>query len=103
MFTFFGTVHAVAERRHAKSHPPHDLVRVRRRPGSHGKVRDTQGRPVLRHRHARGLEQMRVTSGCVGNGFGWTILAGAHWRAHQRTRSVLYVGGALRQSHAEKR
>jgi len=95
-YTFSDAVCTIAERRHAKSHPPYDLVRMRRRSWRHGKVRDAQRRPVLRYRYARRLEQVRVASGHVGDGFGWAVHAGAHRRANQRTRSVLYAGGALR-------
>lgn len=76
---------------------------MRRRPGRHGKIRDAEGCSVLRRQHARGLEQVRVSSGHVGDGVGRTVFAGPHRRADRRTGRVLYVGSALRQSHVEKR
>lgn len=103
IYDVMSAVCAFAERRHAKTHSPHDPIRVRRRTGHHGEIRDAERRAMLQQQHARRLEQVRIACGHVGDGFGRTIPARPHRHTDQRTGRVLHAGGALRQSDAEKR
>lgn len=78
------TVRAAIGREHATPRAPHDLVRVRRRPGFDGEVRDAEGRSVLRDRDARGMGPVRITGGYLGHGLRWPVLAGPRRCADQR-------------------